>query len=264
MTETNGQAGWAILYARVSTAAQVKGFSIRQRLAALREWAADGGYEVLEEISDEGESAEFLEREGLDRVRDLVEAGGVAVVAAQDADRITREPIHRALLDDELELHGARLVALDDWGDESHEGQLLRYMKGWVSKGERLKTRERTRRGLARKVREGKIIKGRKPPFGFVYAPDGEALVVDEPEMGAVRAIFRMVGVEGETLGGAAGRLASEGFPSPGGGRWHRTAVRHIVLSDLYYPRTAEEVADSGLLSREVARSLDTSGVYGQ
>ncbi len=43
-----------------------------------------------------------MERPGLDRVRDLMEAGGVSVVAAQDASQITRDPAHRAFLDDEL------------------------------------------------------------------------------------------------------------------------------------------------------------------
>ena len=60
-----------------------------------------GGYEVLAEVRDEGWSAAYLERPGLDRVRDMVEEGGVSVVAAQDADRITREPAHRAFLEGE-------------------------------------------------------------------------------------------------------------------------------------------------------------------
>src|SRR5215211_5908765 len=99
--------------------------------------------EVLEVVRDEGHSGAYLERPGLDRVRDLVEAGGVSLVVAQDADRITREPSHRALLDEEFERFGTRLIALDDWGDDSHEGQLLKFLKGWVSKGERLKIAER-------------------------------------------------------------------------------------------------------------------------
>jgi site-specific DNA recombinase len=82
----------------------------------------------LEEIRDEGWSGAYLERPGLDHVRDLVEGGEVRVVVAQDADRITREPAHRAFLDGEFERFGTRLVALDDWGDDSHEGELLKYL----------------------------------------------------------------------------------------------------------------------------------------
>jgi site-specific DNA recombinase len=107
----------AVLYARVSSDDQVRGYSLNQQVEALRAYCAHEGYEVLEEVRDEGWSGAYLERPGLDRVRDLVEGhapGGVAVVLAQDADRITRDPGHRAFLDDEFERLGARLVALDD------------------------------------------------------------------------------------------------------------------------------------------------------
>jgi DNA invertase Pin-like site-specific DNA recombinase len=71
----------------------------------------------------------------------------VGVVVAQDADRISRDPAHRAFLDDEFERFGTPLMALDDWDDDTHEeGELLEHLKGWVSKGERLTISERSRR----------------------------------------------------------------------------------------------------------------------
>jgi predicted site-specific integrase-resolvase len=138
MPSTNGHGPKrAILYARVSSDDQVRGYSLDQQIRALREWVAREGYEVLEVVRDEGWSGAYLERPGLDRVRDHVEAGGVGVVVAQDADRISRDPAHRAFLDDEFERFGTRLVALDDWDDDTHEeGELLEHLKGWVSKAE--------------------------------------------------------------------------------------------------------------------------------
>ena len=122
MPSSNGHGSRrAILYARVSSDDQVRGYSLNQQMEALRAYGAREGYEVLEEVRDEGWSGAYLERPGLDRVRDLVEAGGISMVLAQDADRITRDPGHRAFLDDEFERLGARLVALDDWGDDTHE-----------------------------------------------------------------------------------------------------------------------------------------------
>jgi predicted site-specific integrase-resolvase len=83
----------AILYARVSTDEQVRsGYSLAQQIEALRAYAAREGYEVLEEVSDPGQSGASLERPGMDRVRDLVANGDVSVVLAQDRDRISREP----------------------------------------------------------------------------------------------------------------------------------------------------------------------------
>src|SRR3712207_5138650 len=157
MPNTNGHGPKrAILYARVSTDEQARhGYSLDQQIKAMREWAVREGHEILEEIRDEGWSGAYLERPGLDQVRDLVEAGGVVVVVAQDADRITRDPAHRAFLDGEFERFGTRLLALDDWGDDTHEGERLRFLKGWVSKGERLKISERSRRGKREKARRG-------------------------------------------------------------------------------------------------------------
>ena len=70
----------AILYARVSTDEQARsGYSLAQQLEVLREYATREGYEVLEEATDPGQSGASLERPGMDRVRDLVAAGGVSL-----------------------------------------------------------------------------------------------------------------------------------------------------------------------------------------
>ncbi len=262
---TNGReaAPRAVLYARVSREEQVRGYSLAQQLEALREYCAREGYEVVAEVEDPAESSATLVRPGLDWARDLLEDGAANLALAQDADRITREPAHRLLLDSEVERHGARLVALDDWGDDTHEGSLLRYMRGWVAKGELLKTAERTRRGLARKVREGKIIRGKRPPYGFAYADGGDALAVAGPEMGAVRTILRMVGAGGATMGEVARALRADGVPSPQGGNWTRVTIRRLVLSDLYRPLSASEVAGSGLLCPEARVRLDPGKTYG-
>jgi site-specific DNA recombinase len=98
MPTTNGQGSRrAILYARVSTEEQVRsGYSLAQQLEALRDYASREGYEVLEEVADLGQSGATLERPGMDRVRDLVAAGDVSVVLAQDRDRLAN-PVCRFL-----------------------------------------------------------------------------------------------------------------------------------------------------------------------
>ena len=116
----------AILYARVSTDEQARsGYSLAQQLEALQEYAAREGYEVLDEVTDPGQSGASLVRPGMDRVRDLVAAGGVSVVLAQDRDRFSREPAYHYLLKKEFEEHGCQLRALNDRGDDSPEGELM-------------------------------------------------------------------------------------------------------------------------------------------
>src|SRR5829696_1380938 len=130
MPSTNGHGPkrpvlWAILYARVSTDEQARsGYSLAQQIEALQEYAAREGYEILEEVKDAGQSGASLERPGMDRVRDLVAGGGVSVVLAQDRDRFAREPAYLYLLREEFGDFGASLMALNQQGGESPEGEL--------------------------------------------------------------------------------------------------------------------------------------------
>jgi site-specific DNA recombinase len=141
MPHTNGHGPKrAILYTRVSTDEQARsGYSLAQQLEALREYAAREGYEVLEEVSDPGQSGASLERPGMDRVRDLVAAGGVSVVVAQDRDRFAREPAYHYLLRREFEEYSTKLRALNDRGDDTPEGDLTDGILDQLAKFERAK-----------------------------------------------------------------------------------------------------------------------------
>ena len=171
MPSTNGH--WpkqAVLYARVSTEEQARsGYSLAQQLEALREYAACEEYEVLEEVTDPGQSGASLERPGMDRVRDLVAAKGVSVVLAQDRDRFAREPAYHYLLRREFEEYGCKIRALNDRGDDSPEGELTDGILDQLAKFERAKTAERTRRGRLKKAREGKIVAAAAPHYGLQF-----------------------------------------------------------------------------------------------
>ena len=103
----------------------------------------------------------------MDRVRDLVAAGGVSVVLAQDRDRFSREPAYAYLLKREFEEHSCKMQALNDRGDDSPEGELMDGVFDQFAKFERAKLSERSRRGKVRKAREGKVIIARCPRDGF-------------------------------------------------------------------------------------------------
>ncbi|MGF1472404.1 MAG: recombinase family protein [Rubrobacteraceae bacterium] len=255
----------AILYARVSTDEQARsGFSLAQQLDALRAYAAREGFEVLEEIRDPGQSGASLERPGMDRVRDLVAKGGVAVVFAQDRDRFAREPAYLYLLREEFAEHGTTLRAMNDRGDDSPEGELTDGILDQLAKFERAKIAERSRRGKLQKAREGKIMVCRKPRYGFKTNGQAkpEAFEIDEETMPVVRRIFHMVGVEGLSHHAISRILQDEGIPTPAGGRaWDRTFFPRCINDDVYKPHTFEEVAEK--VSPEVASRLDPEKQYG-
>jgi len=262
MPSTNGHGPKrAILYCRVSTDEQARsGYSLAQQLEALREYAAREGYEVLEEVSDPGQSGASLERPGMDHVRDLVAAGGVSVVLAQDRDRFAREPAYHYLLRREFEEYGTKLKALNDRGDGSPEGELTDGILDQLAKFERAKMAERSRRGKLRKAREGKIVATTTPDYGFAYNDARDGYVVDPEKVLAVRRIFEMV-AEGRTLYAVKQTLDSLRIKSPAGKSWNVATIREILKDDVYRPHTHEEV--SALVSPEVAARLEPAKPYG-
>ena len=269
MPSANGHgARTAILYARVSTDEQARsGYSLAQQIGALREYAAREGYEVLEEVSDPGQSGASLERPGMDHVRDLVAADGVSVVLAQDRDRIAREPAYHYLLREEFAEHGTKIRAMNDRGDESPEGELTDGILDQLAKFERAKTAERSRRGKLQKARQGKVIATNKITYGFRYNEARDGLLVHEEHMAVVRRIIRMVGAEGVTMNAVKKTLQAERVPSPDGGRyWNKKSLKRMLMDDIYLPHTPQEIArmvEDGQMSPGVAAQLDPEKSYG-
>jgi site-specific DNA recombinase len=264
MHSTNGYGPKkAILYARVFTEEQARsGYSLALQIEALRQYSAREGCEILEEVVDPGQSGASLERPGMDRVRDLVAAGGVSVVLAQDRDRFAREPAYHYLLRKEFEEHGCKIRALDDRGDESPVGELTDGILDQLSKYERAKVAERTRRGLLRKAKEGKLVAGPVPNYGFRYNQTRDGYVVDEERMAVVQRIFRMVGAEGLPLHRVKRILEHERVPTPTGGNyWNNRFIRDMIFDDVYKPHSYAELET--LLTPEVAARLDSEERYG-
>ena len=158
--------------------------------------------------------------------------------------------------------HGTKIRALNDRGDDSPEGELTDGVLDQLAKFERAKTAERTRRGKLRKAKQGKIIAGRRPNYGFKFNDTRDGYEVEEHTMSVVRRIFRMAGVDGLSVNGIKRALDAEGVPTPSGRKyWHWRAIQSFIMDDVYRPHAFEEVAD--LLMPEVAATLNPSECYG-
>jgi site-specific DNA recombinase len=258
----------AILYARVSTDEQARsGYSLAQQIEALRAYATRESYEALEEVSDPGQSGASLERPGMDRVRDLVAAGGVFVVLAQDRDRFAREPAYLFYLREEFAEHQTTLGALNDRGDGSPEGELTTGILDQIARYERLKIAERSRRGKLRKAREGKVVATKRPHYGFHYNASRDGYEVDEESMAVVKRIIRMVGTEGAAIRAVKRTFEREGLPTPEGKEiWGQLFIREAIKDDAYRPHSHEEIEKlvaKGQMSAEVASRLDPEKCYG-
>ena len=255
--------GTAVTYCRVSTAEQANhGYSMAQQRDALRAHAERQGWTVVAEFADPGASGGSLVRPGLDALRNRVEAGDVDAVLVQDLDRASREVVGVLVLQEEFRRNGCALVALNDPGDDSPSGQMLRTIRAAVGEYEKTLITERSRRGRQEKVKQGKLL-GATPRarYGFQFTADRTSFAVDPEKMATVRRILSML-AEGGSVHSVQRELEQGGVPAPLGGRkWSRATIRGIALDDVYRPHTAEEVAE--VVTAEVAANLACDELYG-
>ncbi len=99
--------------ARVSSELQVGNLSIPAQLRELREFCGREGWEVVDEVAAEGESAsasELSRRPSLVRVMELAESGAMDVVVYHESTRLSRDEELAHWLINRLSRHGVRLV----------------------------------------------------------------------------------------------------------------------------------------------------------
>lgn len=253
------------LYIRVSTDEQAKsGYSIPEQRHTLREYAEREGYEVVEEITDDGYSSALPDRPGIRRVYELAEAGEIDAVVATKRDRFFRSRLLRLLMDRDMKEFGVTLVSLTDTGNRIGDGVQDDYAE-W----EHEQIAERTRNGKLSKARQGKVVGGHNRSYGFDYLRGfhkGKETItgyeINENEMSIVRHVFEDV-ASGVGIRTIKERLDSEHVPTPKGGPvWNRQFLRDMLVSDLYRPHGVDEVRDLGV-SEDVLAGLDESSSYG-
>src|SRR5215203_6835204 len=149
----------------------------RERAWSQRDLARHSGV-----FQDMGFSGAYLERPGLDQIRETVTDGNVDAVVVLFRDRIARG-VYAQLLSEEFRDHGARLVALNSRGDDSPDGELGDNILDVIAAWERKKIAERMNRGKRRKAKEGKVVAGPRPNYGFRFNERRDGYLVDEDKM---------------------------------------------------------------------------------
>ena len=228
----------AVLYARVSSERQEKQHTIGSQLEALRAYAQQNGLELIEEFTDEGYGGARLDRPALDRLRDGAERGEFEVLLAYCTDRLARKFVLQALILEELEQFGVKVIFFEGGAADDPQAKLMQQITGAVAEFERAKITERYRRGKLYRARCGEIVSP-DVPYGYVRIPrrDGVAAhaEIDATQAAVVRRIFHAHGQEGLTVRQIAKTLTLEHVPTPGGGgQWNWSTVDRILREEAY------------------------------
>jgi site-specific DNA recombinase len=252
----------ALAYVRVSTKRQEEGTSPEAQERVMREYCAREGLEVVGVVKDADWSGGWTIRPGLDELRERVRAGEADTIVVSVRDRFARG-VYAQVLKEEFEELGASLVALDSLGDDNTpESELFDGIRDVFSGYEKRRIVQRMQQGKLEKARRGQILPTRIPKFGFKYDENRTNYVPNEPEMGIIRRIFRMVGVEKQSLWAVKKAFEREGVLSPAGNRhWDPSFIKKVITDDVYFPHTLDEIQP--LVSPEVAAGLEEAQEYG-
>lgn len=242
-----------VSYARVSTEDQAKhGYSLPSQTEACHKYAVERDWEVVAEISDDGVSGAAFVRPGLDRIRDMAQAGEIQGVVVYEIDRLSRKLAHQLIIEEELGKAGVSVhYVLGDYED-TDEGQLMKQIRGAIAEFERAKIQERMRRGRRASVKSGNVLVHGHPPYGYrLEKRDGnKRLVIDEQEARVVRLMFHWY-LHGDdegrqlTICGIANRLTQLEIPTRGDkdlqvpkrrgvGKWCASTVSNILKRETY------------------------------
>ena len=247
-----------VVYLRVSTENQeAEGTSLetqeRACLARAHELAGPGDEVVaLREVY----SGLCLERPELARLREWVRAGQVKAVVVYAADRLARDGLHLLLLVEEIEKAGATLAFVTEPHQSTPEGQLLTFVRGWGSKLEALKIKERTVRGRKERCRQG-LLPGKGHLYGYLYLKgkgEGRGARIPDPEKAPlVTSIFSWYVNEGLSLEKVRKRLYALGILSPDGKPyWSPSTLLRLLGNRAYIGETVVRWSIGGQENIEV------------
>ncbi len=207
--------------------------------------AKELAYETSQEYTFiETYSGLSFERPKLNELRQSVREKEVDAIIAYTLDRLSRDPVHLVILQEELEKAGIQLILVTETLDGSDMGKLITYIKGYAAKLEAEKIRERTMRGIRERVKAGRLPGGRKARlFGYSYMPGkevGEGIrYVNTEEARWVQEIYRWFVNDSLTLNGIVYKLRSLGVPSPSGnGNWCKAAIHKTLTRVAYTGKT--------------------------
>ncbi|MFC1861653.1 recombinase family protein [Chloroflexota bacterium] len=197
------------------------------------DYCHEKGYEVSHRFS-EACSGLTLDRPKLRELQGLIRTGNIDVIVIYCLDRISRDPTHGVILTQEFEKLGIALESVTEDISNSELGKLISYIRGFASKLEAEKIRERTMRGKMAYLKEGRLPQGTGIGiYGYNWdKTTGRRQIIDH-EAETVRKVFNMA-ISGMSLNRMAMTLNESDSKTKSGSLWHCQTVKRL-LNNLNY-----------------------------
>ena len=242
----------AIIYVRVSTDEQAKGYSLQTQMEGCRRYAEEMDYAVAATFQEDY-TGTSLDRPALNEMRTYLNSDkAVSVLIVYDLDRIARKSVHQMILEEELLRFGVTVEYVIGRYDDSDEGRLQKQIRASIAEYEKAKILERSKRGKRGKAQSGFVLVGSRPPYGYKVnsEPHKAWLEIDEEEAKIVRLVFQwyLYGDENAlplSMNAITVKLTELRIPTRGDklayvakkrdpGVWSSPMVRHILRNETY------------------------------
>ena len=176
------------LYYRLSRDEDEELNSLNNQRKIIYNFAVSNGHEVVGESSDDNVSGMHFNREGIDKIYEVVEAGKIEAIIVKDLSRLGRHRTQTALFIDYLREHDVRVLSATENIDTFNENDdLIIGFKGLVNDFYARDGSRRVRTGYRQKQKEGIVT---IPPFGYFKDKNTKKVVVVEEAAETVRLIF--------------------------------------------------------------------------
>ena len=176
------------LYYRLSRDEDEELNSLNNQRKIIYNFAVSNGHEVVGESFDDNVSGMHFNREGIDKIYEVVEAGKIEAIIVKDLSRLGRHRTQTALFIDYLREHDVRVLSATENIDTFNENDdLIIGFKGLVNDFYARDGSRRVRTGYRQKQKEGIVT---IPPFGYFKDKNAKKVVVVEEAAETVRLIF--------------------------------------------------------------------------
>lgn len=176
------------LYYRLSRDEDEELNSLNNQRKIIYNFAVSNGHEVVGESFDDNVSGMHSNREGIDKIYEVVEAGKIEAIIVKDLSRLGRHRTQTALFIDYLREHDVRVLSATENIDTFNENDdLIIGFKGLVNDFYARDGSRRVRTGYRQKQKEGIVT---IPPFGYFKDKNTKKVVVVEEAAETVRLIF--------------------------------------------------------------------------
>ena len=176
------------LYYRLSRDEDEELNSLNNQRKIIYNFAVSNGHEVVGESFDDNVSGMHFNREGIDKIYEVVEAGKIEAIIVKDLSRLGRHRTQTALFIDYLREHDVRVLSATENIDTFNENDdLIIGFKGLVNDFYARDGSRRVRTGYQQKQKEGIVT---IPPFGYFKDKNTKKVVVVEEAAETVRLIF--------------------------------------------------------------------------